>query len=99
MANKIKISDCQSDASKRNVAQQVDKLDKIAFNTTGGHFNTKRYVLLEDFRLLMLNQNQSVNKVPCLVFDNNIIKYNTILGHDFLNSSRGGVKRSTLAYE
>jgi len=71
----------------------------LSFTTTGGTFKTTSFVLLEDFRMPEFNRNRSVAKVKASVFDNATVKYDLILGRDFLNAAGVDAKSSTLACE
>jgi len=73
--------------------------ESISFSTTGGSFDSSSYILMEDFRLPEFNRNRSVDCVRAAVFDNPSIKYDLILGRDFLNKVGIDVKSSNLTCE
>ena len=78
---------------------KVTKSKPISFSTTAGTFNSDGHVILEDFRLPEFNRNRSVDEVKCSVLDNKTVKYDVILGRDFLNKVGIDVKSSTLTCE
>jgi len=78
---------------------KMEPSKSVTFNTTAGKFNTSNQVLLKDFRLPEFNRNRSVDEVKCSVFDSKSVKYDLILGRDFLNAAGIDVKSSTLTCE
>ena len=71
----------------------------LLFTTTGGSFKSTSYVKLKDFRLPEFNRNRNVATVKASVLDNAAVKYDLILGRDFLNSAGVDVKSSSLTCE
>jgi hypothetical protein len=58
--------------------------------TLTGHLKTKEVVTMQDIRLPEFDKNRRINQQKVLVFDNDNIKYNIILGTNFL--SKTGIK-------
>ncbi len=55
-----------------------------------GHLKTQEVVSMQDIRLPEFDKNRRINQQKVLVFDNNNIKYDIILGASFL--SKTGIK-------
>jgi hypothetical protein len=55
-----------------------------------GHLKTKEVVTMQDIRLPEFDMNRRINQQKVLVFDNNNVKYDIILGTNFL--SKTGIK-------
>jgi hypothetical protein len=58
--------------------------------TLTGHLKTQEVVTMQDIRLPEFDKNKRINQQKVLVFDNDNIKYNIILGTNFL--SKTGIK-------
>ena len=55
-----------------------------------GHFKMQEVVTMRDLRLPKFDKNRRINQQKVLVFDNDNVKYNIILGTNFL--SKTGIK-------
>jgi len=64
--------------------------DTKLVRTLAGHLKTQEVVMMRDLRLPKFNKNRRINQQKVLVFDNNNVKYNIILGTNFL--SKTGIK-------
>ena len=64
--------------------------DTKLVRTLAGHLKTQEVVTMQDIRLPEFDKNRHINQQKVLVFDNNNIKYNIILGTNFL--SKTGIK-------
>ncbi len=64
--------------------------DTKLVRTLAGHLKTQEVVTMHDLRLPKFDKNRHINQQKVLVFDNNNIKYNIILGTNFL--SKTGIK-------
>ncbi len=62
--------------------------------TLTGHLKTHKVVTMQDMRLPKFNKNRQINQQKVLVFDNNNVKKDIILGTNFL--SKIGVKLNNL---
>jgi hypothetical protein len=58
--------------------------------TLAGHLKTQEVVMMRDIRLPEFDKNRRINQQKVLVFDNNNVKYDIILGTNFL--SKTGIK-------
>jgi hypothetical protein len=58
--------------------------------TLAGHLKTQEVIMMQDIRLPEFDKNRGISQQKVLVFDNNNIKYNIILGANFL--SKTGIK-------
>jgi hypothetical protein len=58
--------------------------------TLAGCLKTQEIVMMQDMRLPKFNKNRRINQQKVLVFDNKNVKYNIILGTNFL--SKTGMK-------
>ncbi len=58
--------------------------------TLAGYLKTQEVVKMQDIRLPEFDKNRCINQQKVLVFDNNNIKYDIILGTNFL--SKTGIK-------
>ena len=58
--------------------------------TLTGCLKTQEVVMIQDIRLPEFNKNRRINQKKALVFDNNNVKNNIILGTNFL--SKTGIK-------
>jgi hypothetical protein len=58
--------------------------------TLAGCLKTQEVVMMQDIRLPEFDKNRRINQQKALVFDNNNVKYNIILGTNFL--SKTGIK-------
>jgi hypothetical protein len=58
--------------------------------TLAGRLKMQEVVTMQDLRLPEFDKNRRINQQKVLVFDNNNIKYNIILGTNFL--SKTGIK-------
>jgi hypothetical protein len=64
--------------------------DTKLVRTLTGHFKMQEVVTMQDIRLPEFDKNRRINQQKVLVFDNDNIKYNIILGTNFL--SKTGIK-------
>jgi hypothetical protein len=64
--------------------------DTKLVRTLAGHFKTQEVVTMQDIRLPEFNKNRLINQQKVLVFDNDNVKYDIILGRYFL--SKTGIK-------
>ncbi len=64
--------------------------DTKLVRTLASHLKTQEVVTMRDIRLPEFNKNRCINQKKTLVFDNNNVKYNIILGTNFL--SKTGIK-------
>jgi hypothetical protein len=67
--------------------------DTKLVRTLAGHLETQEVVTMHDLRLPKLDKNRRINQQKVLVFDNNNVKYDIILGTNFL--SKTGIKLTT----
>jgi hypothetical protein len=58
--------------------------------TLAGRLKMQEVVTMQDIRLPEFNKNRCINQQKVLVFGNNNVKYNIILGTNFL--SKAGIK-------
>jgi hypothetical protein len=58
--------------------------------TLAGHLKMQEVATMRNLRLPEFNKNRHINQQKVLVFDNNNVKYNIILGKNFL--SKAGIK-------
>jgi hypothetical protein len=56
--------------------------------TLAGNLRMQEVVTMQDIRLPEVNKNRRINQQKVLVFDNNYIKYDIILGINFLSKTR-----------
>jgi hypothetical protein len=64
--------------------------DTKLVRTLAGHLKMQEVVTMRDLRLPEFNKNRRINQQKVLVFDNDNVKYNIILGTNFL--SKTGIK-------
>jgi hypothetical protein len=64
--------------------------DTKLMRTLAGHLKMQEVVTMRDLRLPEFDKNRRINQQKVLVFDNDNLKYNIILGTNFL--SRTGIK-------
>jgi hypothetical protein len=64
--------------------------DTKLMRTLAGHLKTQEVVTMQDLRLPKFDKNRCINQQQVLLFDNNNVKYNIILGTNFL--SKTGIK-------
>jgi hypothetical protein len=64
--------------------------DTKLVRTLAGHLKMQEVVTRQDIRLPEFNKNRRINQQKVLVFDNKNVKYNIILGTNFL--SKTGIK-------
>jgi hypothetical protein len=64
--------------------------DTKLVRTLAGHLKTQDIVTMQDIRLQEFDKNRRINQQKVLVFDNDNVKYNIILGTNFL--SKTGIK-------
>ena len=64
--------------------------DTKLVRTLAGHLKMQEVVTMRDIRLPEFDKNRCINQQKVLVFDNNNVKYNIILGTNFL--SKTGIK-------
>jgi hypothetical protein len=64
--------------------------DTKLVRTLPGHLKTQEVVTMRSLRFPELNKNRRINQQKVLVFDNDNVKYNIILGTNFL--SKTGIK-------
>ena len=57
--------------------------DTKLVRTLAGHLKTQEVVTMRDLRLPEFNKNRCINQQKVLVFDNNNVKYDIILGDFF----------------
>ncbi len=62
--------------------------DTKLVRTLAGHLKTKEVVMMQDIRLPEFDKNRRINQQKLLVFDNNKVKYDIILGTNFLSKTR-----------
>ncbi len=55
--------------------------------TLAGHLRMQEVVTMQDIRLPEFNKNRCINQQKVLVFDNDKVKYNIILGTNFLSKT------------
>ncbi len=58
--------------------------------TLAGHLETQEVIVMQDLRLPKFNKNRRINQQKVSLFDNNNVKFNIILGTNFL--SKTGIK-------
>ena len=58
--------------------------------TLAGHLKMQEVVMMHDLRLPKFDKNRRINQQKVIVFDNNYVKYDIILGTNFL--SKTGIK-------
>jgi hypothetical protein len=64
--------------------------DTKLVRTLAGRLKMQKVVTMRNLRLPKFNKNRHVNQQKVLVFDNNNVKYNIILGTNFLSET--GIK-------
>ncbi len=64
--------------------------DTKLVRTLAGRLKTQEVVTMQDIRLPEFDKNRRINQQKVLVFDNNNVKYNIILGSNIL--SKTGIK-------
>ncbi len=64
--------------------------DTKLVRTLAGHLKTQEVIRMRDLRLPKFDKNRRINQQKVLVFDNYNVKYNIILGTNFL--SKTGIK-------
>jgi hypothetical protein len=64
--------------------------DTKLVRTLASHFKMQEVVTIQDSRLPKFNKNRRINQQKVLVSDNDNVKYNIILGTNFL--SKTGIK-------
>jgi hypothetical protein len=64
--------------------------DTKLVRTLAGHLKMQEVVTMQNIRLPEFDKNRPINQQKVLVFDNNNVKYNIILGTNFL--SKTGIK-------
>jgi hypothetical protein len=64
--------------------------DTKLVRTLAGHLKMQEVIVMQDIRLPEFNKNRRINQQKVLVFDNNNVKYDIILGTNFL--SKTGIK-------
>ncbi len=64
--------------------------DTKLVRTLAGHLKMQEVITMCNLRLPKFNKNRHINQQKVLVFDNNNVKYNSILGTNFL--SKTGIK-------
>jgi hypothetical protein len=64
--------------------------DNKLLRTLASCLKTQEVITMQDLRLPKFDKNRCINQQKVLVFDNDIIKYNIILGKHFL--SKTGIK-------
>jgi hypothetical protein len=64
--------------------------DTKLVRTLTGHLKTQEVVTMRDLRLPEFDKNRRINQQKVLLFDNDNVKYNIILGTNFL--SKTGIK-------
>ena len=62
--------------------------DTKLVRTLAGHLKMQEVVTMQDIRLPEFDKNRRINQQKLLVFDNNNIKYDIILGTNFLSKTR-----------
>jgi hypothetical protein len=62
--------------------------DTKLVRTLAGHLKRQEAAMMQDIRLPELDNNRHINQQKILVFDNDNIKYNIILGTNFLSKTR-----------
>jgi hypothetical protein len=62
--------------------------DTKLVRTLAGHLKMQEVVTMGNLRLPKFDKNRSINQQKVLVFDNNNVKYNIILGTNFLSKTR-----------
>jgi hypothetical protein len=58
--------------------------DNKLVRTLAGCLETQEVITMQDIKLPEFNMNRHINQQKVLVFDNNNVKYNIILGKNFL---------------
>jgi hypothetical protein len=61
--------------------------DAKLVRTLAGHLKTQEVVTMQDIRLPEFDKNRRISQQKVLVFDNNNVKYNIILGTYFLSKT------------
>jgi hypothetical protein len=64
--------------------------DTKLMKTLAGHLKMQEVVTMQDIRLPEFDKNRRINQQKVLVFDNNNVEYDIILGTNFL--SKTGIK-------
>jgi hypothetical protein len=64
--------------------------DTKLVRTLAGHLKTQEVVMMQDIRLPEFNESRCINQQKVIVFDNNNVKYDIILGTNFLSMT--GIK-------
>jgi hypothetical protein len=64
--------------------------DTKLVRTLAGHLKTQEVVTMHNLRMPKFDKNRHINQQKTLVFDNDNVKYNIILGTNFL--SKTGIK-------
>jgi hypothetical protein len=64
-----------------------------------GHLKTQEVVTMQDLRLPKVDKNRRINQQQVLIFDNNNVKYNIILGTNFLSKTEIKVNFSEVNME
>jgi hypothetical protein len=59
--------------------------DTKLVRTLAGHFKMQEAIMMRDIRLPEFDKNRRINQQKALVFDNDNIKYDIILGTNFLS--------------
>jgi hypothetical protein len=55
--------------------------------TLAGHLKAQEIVMMQDIRLPEFDKNRRINQKKVLVFDKDNVKYNIILGTNFLSKT------------
>ncbi len=85
----LNVSRIKRSALLKDVITQLLGDTKLV-RTLSGHLKTQEVVTSRDIRLPEFNKNRRINQQKVLVFDNDNVKYNIMLGTNFL--SKTGIK-------
>jgi hypothetical protein len=61
--------------------------DTKLVRTLAGHLKTQKVVTMQDLRLAEFDKNRCINQQKVLVFDNENVKYDIILGTNLLSKT------------
>jgi hypothetical protein len=75
----------RSDLPKGVITQMIG--DTKLVRTLAGHLKTQEVVTMRDLRLSKFDKNRCINQQKVLVFDNDNVKYDIILGRNFLSKT------------
>ncbi len=85
----LNVSMIKRSALRKGVIMQLLGDTKL-MKTLAGHLKMQEVVTMQDIRLPEFDKNRRINQQKVLVFDNNNVEYDIILGTNFL--SKTGIK-------